>query len=61
MRAATRERMISIMAEGWPGGWIIGYTEVILQRVREVIEANRRGTWTINAVTDTVMQSLTFR
>ena len=29
---------------------IVGYTEVILQRVREVIEENRRGTWTINAV-----------
>src|SRR5258707_14425374 len=29
---------------------MVGYTEVILQRVREVIEANRRGTWTINAV-----------
>ena len=28
---------------------MVGYTEVILQRVREVIEANRRGTWTINA------------
>jgi hypothetical protein len=30
---------------------MVGYTEVILQRVREVIEANRRGTWTINAQT----------
>jgi len=30
---------------------MVGYTEVILQRVREVIEANRRGTWTINALT----------
>ena len=32
-------------------GRIVGYTEIILQRVREVIEANRRGTWTINAET----------
>jgi hypothetical protein len=46
MRAAKRERMISIMARL---AWIVGYTEVNLQRVREVIEANRRGTWTINA------------
>jgi len=30
---------------------VVGYTEVILQRVREVIEANRRGTWTINVLT----------
>ncbi len=34
MRAATRERMmrermISITARGWPGGWIVGYTEAI--------------------------------
>jgi hypothetical protein len=31
---------------------MVGYTEVILATaLREVIEANRRGTWTINAVT----------
>jgi hypothetical protein len=32
-------------------GRIVGYTEVMLKTAfEEVIEANRRGTWTINAL-----------
>ena len=30
---------------------IVGYTKLSCNSVREVIEANRRGTWTINALT----------
>jgi hypothetical protein len=31
-------------------GWMVGYREVICNHVREVIEANRCGTSTINAL-----------